>query len=90
MSYYRGNWDLTYKNHKASKIVEIFVHYLSILHFFLQVRFLVEKLSLKYFLKSRTFPENLWLIFIFYILTFFLYFSPLVTGSLRGGGGGWG
>ena len=59
MSYYRGNWDLTYKNHKASKIVEIFVHYLSILHFFLQVRFLVEKFSLKYFLKSRTFPENL-------------------------------
>ena len=23
MSYYRGNWDLTYKNNKALKIVEI-------------------------------------------------------------------
>ena len=30
MSYYRGNWDLTYKNHKALKIVEIVIHYLSI------------------------------------------------------------
>ena len=59
MSYYRGNWDLTYKNHKALKIVEIVIHYLSVLRFFLQAKFLAEKFSLKYFLKSRTFTENL-------------------------------
>jgi len=58
MSYYRGNWDLTYKNHKALQIVEIVIHYLSILCIFLQAKFLVEKFSLKYFLKSRTFTEN--------------------------------
>ena len=87
-SYYRGNWDLTYKN-KALKIVEIVILYLSILSFFLQANFSVEKFSLKYFLKSRTFTENLFVNFYichFHFLSFF--FSPLVTGSLRGGGGG--
>ena len=56
MSYYRGNWDLTYKNHKALKIVEIVIH--CPFCAFLQAWFLVEKFSLKYFLKSRTFIEN--------------------------------
>ena len=48
----------------------------------------MEKLSLKYFLKSRTFTENLFVNFYichFHFLSFF--FSLLVTGSLRGGGG---
>jgi len=76
MSYYRGNWDLTYKNHKALKIVEIVIHDLSILCFFLQARFLVEKFSLKYFLKSRTFTENLFVDFYichFHFLSFFFF-----------------
>ena len=87
MSYYRGNWDLTYKNHKALKIVEIVIHCQFCA--FLQAWFLVEKFSLKYFLKSRTFTENLFVNFYvchFHFLSFF--FSLLVTGSLRGGGGG--
>ena len=86
MSYYRGNWDLTYKNHKALKIVEIVIH--CPFCAFLQAWFLVEKFSLKYFLKSRTFTENLFVNFYichFHFLSFF--FSLLVTGSLRGGGG---
>ena len=54
---------------------------------FLQAWFLVEKFSLKYFLKSRTFTENLnFYICHFHFLSFFL--SPLVTGSFRRGGGG--
>ena len=81
MSYYRGNWDLTYKNHKLLKIVEIVIHYLSILRFFLQANFL--DISLNHVFSRKTF----WLIFIFAIFTFFI-FSPLVNGGLRGGGVG--
>ena len=88
MSYNRGNLDLTYKNHKVLKIVENVIHYLSIL-WFSPGLVLVEKFSLKYFLKSRTFTENLFVNFLYlsFSLPFFL-FSPLVTGSLRVGGGG--
>ena len=89
MSYYRGNWDLTYKNHKALKIVEIVIHYLSILCFFLQAKFLVEKFSLKYFLKSRTFTENL--LVNFYICYFHflsLFFCPWSLVAFEGGVGG--
>ena len=67
------------------KIVEIVIH--CPFCAFLQAWFLVEKFSLKYFLKSRTFTENLFVNFYichFHFLSFF--FSLLVTGSLRGGG----
>ena len=87
MSYNRGNWDLTYKNHKALKIVEIVIHYLSILCFFLQAKFLVEELSLKYILKSRTVTEKLFANFYICHFHFLSFFSPLVTGSLRRGRG---
>ena len=88
MSYYRGNWDLTYKNHKALKIVEIVIHYLSILCFFLQAKFLVEKFSFKYFLKSCTFTENL--LVNFYICYFHflsLFFRPWSLVAFEEGGG---
>ena len=89
MSYYRGNWDLTCKNHKALKIVEIVIHYLSILCFFLQAKFLVEKFSFKYFLKSCTFTENL--LVNFYICYFHflsLFFRPWSLVAFEGGVGG--
>ena len=69
------------------KIVEIVIHYLSILRFFLQAKILVETFSLKYFHRSRSFTENLFVNFYichFHLLPFFV--SPLLTGSLRGGG----
>ena len=70
MSYYRGNWALTYKNHKALKIVEIVIHYLSILCFSPGLVFFL----LKYFLKSRTFTKNLFVNF-YVIFTFFPFFA---------------
>ena len=89
MSYYRGNWDLTCKNHKALKIVEIVIHYLSILCFSLQAKFLVEKFSLKYSLNDVLSQKTFWLIFIFAIFTFFLYFFALGHWlPSRGGVGG--
>ena len=88
MSYYRGNGDLTYKNHKALKVVEIVIHYLSILCFFLQANFLVEKFSFKYFLKSRTFTENLLVnCYICYFHFLSLFFRPWSLVAFDWGGG---
>ena len=71
------------------KIVEIVIHYLSILCFFLQAKFLVEKFSLKYFLKSRTFTENLLVNFyICYFQFLSLFFRPWSLVAFGGGVGG--
>ena len=70
------------------KIVEIVIHYLSILRFFLQAKILVETFSLKYFLKSRTFTENL--LVNFYICYFHflsLFFRPWSLVAFEGGRG---
>ena len=55
---------------------------------FLQAKFLLEKFSFKYFLKSRTFTENL--LVNFYICYFHflsLFFRPWSLAAFEGGGG---